>query len=275
MSGTLLTEPEGRISAQVRYINAEWKVREDSPRIGSRESRRTATSFQDVKIHDARPCLVAGTVDLDKSGFTLTQNNTSVGNFRNDDEVTTTYHPEMIDLIRRVTDAKHAFVLNHLVRTETPTSFNDGYARFVHCDYNIKRIYQMSEDLLKKNNVIPQKNWSYVWYNTWQPFDYIVENNPLAFIDWESLPLDDVIDYYYTGYGDDNLVAAPVYNPGHKLCYFPSMLINEVIIIKQLDSRPGCSVYCPHTSFDDHTAPDGSFPRRSIETRLLAVFEHN
>ena len=129
--------------------------------------------------------------------------------------------------------------------------------------------------LLKKNNVIPQKNWSYVWYNTWQPFDYIVENNPLAFIDWESLPLDDVIDYYYTGYGDDNLVAAPVYNPGHKLCYFPSMLINEVIIIKQLDSRPGCSVYCPHTSFDDHTAPDGSFPRRSIETRLLAVFEHN
>ena len=119
--------------------------------------------------------------------------------------------------------------------------------------------------LTKENN-----NRTLILLNGRRALDGFVES-----LNWESLPLDDVIDYYYTGYGDDNLVAAPVYNPGHKLCYFPSMLINEVIIIKQLDSRPGCSVYCPHTSFDDHTAPDGSFPRRSIETRLLAVFEHN
>ena len=274
VSDTPLTESGRSISAKVRYINSEWKVREDSPRIGSRESRRAVTSFQDVEIHDARPLVDAGTVDLDTSGFTLTKNDSSVGNFRNNDEVTETYYPEMMALIRRVTGAKHAFVLHHLVRTETPTSFNDGYARFVHCDYNIKRIYQMSEDLLKKNKVRAQENWSYVWCNTWQPFDNVVENNPLALMDWESLPFDDVIDYYYTGNGGDNLVAAPIYNPAHKLYYFPSMSTNEVIVTKQLDSRPGHSVYCPHTSFDDQTAVDGSLPRRSIETRLLAVFEN-
>ena len=131
----------------------------------------------------------------------------------------------------------------------------------------------MAHELLARDGVTPRENWTYAWYNTWQPFDNFVENNPLAFIDSESLPFDDVIDYYYTGNGRDDLVAAPIYNPEHKLCYFPRMSTEEVIVIKQLDSRPGRSVYCPHTSFDDHTAADGSLPRRSIETRLLAVFE--
>ena len=264
---------ERSVSARVRYINGEWKTRSDSPRIGSRESRRAATSFQDVKIYDVRPDLSAGTISLDKSGFTLTENITKVDNFRNEKEVAETYYAEMMSLIRRVPGAEQAFVLHHLIRTETPTSFNDGYARFVHCDFNVRRLVQMSEELLRSNKVDPQENWSYAWYNTWQPFDNVVENNPLAFINSESLPLDDVIDYYYTGNGCDNLVAAPIYNPEHKLCYFPRMSPQEVIIIKQLDSRPDRSVYCPHTSFDDHTAVDGVPPRRSIETRLLAVFE--
>ena len=268
-------DSERSVSAKVRYINAEWKKRSESPRIGSRESRRAATSFKDVQIYNARPGLGAGTVNLDKSGFTLSENITGVDNFRDDGEVTETYYPEMTSLIRGVTGADQAFVLHHLIRTETPTSFNDGYARFVHCDYNVQRLFQMSEDLLHKNKVGPQENWSYAWYNTWQPFDNFVENNPLAFIDSESLPFDDVIDYYYTGNGRDDLVAAPIYNPEHKLCYFPRMSTEEVIVIKQLDSRPGRSVYCPHTSFDDHTAVDGSLPRRSIETRLLAVFEEH
>ena len=167
---------EQSVTARVRYINGEWKMRPDSPRIGSRESRRAATSFQDVKVYDARPGLSAGTVNLDKSGCTLTENITRVDNFRNDKEVAETYYPEMMSLIRRVTGAEQAFVLHHLIRTEAPTSFNDGYARFVHCDYNVQRLFQMSEDLLHKNKVGPQENWSYAWYNTWQPFDNFVEN---------------------------------------------------------------------------------------------------
>ena len=42
--------------------------------------------------------------------------------------------------------------------------------------------------------------------------------------------------------------------------------------MKQMDGRPGRSVYCPHTSFDDLTAAPDALPRRSIETRLMAVF---
>ena len=52
------------------------------------------------------------------------------------------------------------------------------------------------------------------------------------------------------------------------------METTEILIVKQLDSRPGRAVYCPYTSFDMPGAAPDSLPRRSFETRLLAVFEN-
>ena len=37
----------GSVTAEVRYLNAEWKDREDIPSIGDRESRRALTSSLD------------------------------------------------------------------------------------------------------------------------------------------------------------------------------------------------------------------------------------
>ena len=259
--------------AKVRYINAEWRDKPDSPRIGSRDTRRANTSFQDIAVHDARARLQAGEVDLGRSGFTLTEHATKVADFRNEDEVAKLYYPEMKDLICRVTGASRAFVRGHLVRTEKPIDFNDGYARFVHCDYNVARIDELTHALLEREGVSPEDSWTYAWYNTWQPFDNQVQNNPLAVIDWQSLPLADVIDYYFTGRGQDSLAAAPVYNPDHQWWYFPLMETNEVLVTAQLDQRPGRAIYCPHISFDVQDAAADSLPRRSVETRLLAVFE--
>jgi hypothetical protein len=259
-------------AAKVRYINAEWRDKADSPRIGSRETRRANTAFQDVTVLDARARLAAGDIDLDTTGFTLTGSKSKVTDFRDEDEVAKLYYPEMQDLICRVSGANRAFVRGHLIRTEKPIDFNDGYSRFVHCDYNIRRREEMSLELLERDGVSPQDNWEYVWYNTWQPFDHQVQNNPLAVIDWDSLPMKDVIDYYYTGRGLDSLVAAPVYSPDHQFWYFSKMETDEVLVITQMDGRPGNAVYCPHTAFDVLDAID-PLPRRSIETRLMAVFE--
>jgi hypothetical protein len=272
MSGT---QADGTTLAQVRYINAEWRDQAEPPRIGSRESRRANTSFQDVTVHNARPRLTAGEIALERNGFTLTRNSSEVADFRDTDEVAATYYGEMTALIRELTGADRVFVRGHLVRTETPTDFNDGYARFVHCDYNAARQEEMRDELLARDGVIAQEDWTCVWYNTWQPFDHPVENNPLAMIDWQSLPLEDVIGYLYTGRGRDSLVAAPVYNPEHQFCYFPMMSTDEVLVTTQIDQRSGHALYCPHTSFDLPVGMRGALPRRSVETRLLAVFEND
>jgi hypothetical protein len=219
MTEALFAALPNPIPAKVRYVNAEWKGREEIPRIGSRETRRANTAVQDIFVHNARPALAAGHSSLDKSGFTLTHHVPAVKDFRDEAEVARVYYPEIERLVERVSGAHKAFVRSHLIRTETPIDFNDGYARFVHCDYNVKRLQEMSEEVLVQHGVEPKSNWKYVWFNTWQPFDNPAINNPLAFIDWESLPYDDVIDYYYTGRDYDALVAAPVYSPS--LVLFP------------------------------------------------------
>ena len=260
------------IPARVRYINAEWRNRADHARIGSRESRRANTAYQDIVVHDARARHAAGEIDLDTTGFMLTRHETACSDFRDDSTIRAEYLPEMLDLVRRITGAAETYHYGYLVRTEVPTDFNNGYARFVHCDYNAGRIEELSHDVLRKCGVEPRSGDSYAWINTWQPFDNPAVHNPLAFIDAGSLPREDMIDYYYTGRGFENLVAAPVYNPDHHWCYFPAVALDELVLIKQMDQRPGRVVYCPHTSFDNPFAPDGTPPRRSIETRVVAVF---
>jgi len=55
------------VAAQVRYVNAEWKGREDIPRIGSKETRRANTSNQDIRVHDVRAAHAAGLKSLDRN----------------------------------------------------------------------------------------------------------------------------------------------------------------------------------------------------------------
>ena len=128
MSSAAIEIIEASVPAQVRYINAEWKGRDESPRIGSRESRRAATSFQDVRVHDARPRLEAGALSIDRNGFTLTTNPTAVTNFRDEEQIEGIYHREMERLVEGVTGAHRAFARSHLIRTEKPIDFNDRYA---------------------------------------------------------------------------------------------------------------------------------------------------
>jgi len=263
---------EAAVPAKIRYVNAEWKGRDEIPRIGSRETRRANTSVQDVMVRDSRALMRADHGTLEESGFTLARLSNAIEDFRDDRALAHYYYPNVIDMAQRITGAERIFIYNHLIRTETPIDFNDGYARFAHCDYNVKRLDEMSEGVLAAHGVAPDPAWTYAWFNTWQPFDNPAIHNPMAFLDWSSLPADDVIDYFYTGRNKDSLVAAPVYNPDHIWRYVPEMTPDEILLFKQMDGRPGRSVYCPHTSFDNPVAPKDAPPRRSIETRLVAVF---
>ena len=265
-----------RAHAQVRYINPEWRDRAEAPRIGSRESRHANTARREIVVHDARVATDAD-LGLETSGFTLrTHPTTSAGT--DHERRRNQYHPEMLDLVQRESGALHTFMLADLVRTEDQSNFNYAYARFVHCDFNAASIEPMSHALLMRKGVEPEPTWTYAWYNTWQPFDRPARQNPLAMLDVRSLGPGDLIDYRYTGYdtGEDaegGLVAAPVYNPAHRWYYYPDMTPGEVLLTKQNDARPGHTTQCPHTSFFDESLPADVAPRRSVETRILAVFE--
>ncbi|NNL85074.1 MAG: hypothetical protein HKP27_05450, partial [Myxococcales bacterium] len=162
-----------------------------------------------------------------------------------------------------------------LIRTESPRDFNDAYARYVHCDFSDALALDLARRLhlrYRDRSTVQSEVYDYVWYNIWQPIEREVQQNPLALIDASSIPRRDIVEYVYTAAGSDSISSMPVFGDEHRFCYFPRMQTDEAIVFKQFDGREGQAFACPHTSFDDPTAPVEAIGRRSIEVRALAVF---
>ena len=260
------------VPTQVRYLAARWGETNELPRIYDRDSRRANTEKVDVLVRNARD--IADKISVDVNGFELLDYTSPITDFEDADDVTEVYRPAIAEFVRSVTGADEVFITNHLIRTEDKSDFNKAYARFVHCDYSLKTARSASLNLLKnrKLDVSQYEEAEFAWFNTWQPFDHPVQENPLAVLDASTIQEDDIVDYIYGGTGKSNTSSMPLYSEDHQFYYFKNMLPNEVILIKQLDTRAGRSRVSPHTSFIDPDSPSNALPRRSIEVRMMAVF---
>ena len=260
------------VETEVRYLNDEWRHRSGLPSIGDRESRRANTSKHSVFVRDARP--KRNELSLDVNGFVLVDHASTVVDFSDDKTVKSSYNSEIEQLMRVLSGADEVFITNHLVRTEDKSNFNNAYARFLHCDYSLEDPRSASLRTLESRHLkhTHYESANFAWYNSWQPFDHEARANPLAVIDASTLADKDIVDYYYTGNNASNRSSMPLFNPQHELCYFNRMRTDEVLFIKQLDTREGHAQACPHTSFEDPSVPANAPPRRSIEVRMLAVF---
>lgn len=262
------------VRAEVRYLNAEWRHRDEIPVVGDRDSRRANTAKHPVEIHDARGGLANGGLTLDVNGFALLRHASAVRDFHNDEEIRRVYYPEIVSLAKRTTGAREVIITQHVVRTEDTSNFNKAYARFVHCDYTLDDPRDLAKRALARRRLDSgdYANSEFAWFNSWQPFDHPVERNPLAVVDASTVKAETVVDYYYTGYGQKGKSAMPVQDGDHRFYYVSKMQIDELLLLKQQDTRDGLSKVCPHTSFDDPTSAPDAPPRRSIEVRMMGVF---
>lgn len=245
------------------------------------ESRHAATALVDVAVEDARPAMRAGELSLDTNGFVLVDHPTQCSDFHDNKVIKREYYGECVELVKRATGAAAAFVTEHLVRTETPKGFSDGYARYVHLDYN-EALGSMAANMFAQKMGIElqraQEEYDFAFYNVWRPFDREVQQNPLALIDARTVSPDDVQDYIVafrpqTPGAPEPRATIVSSNPRHRWSYFPRMQPSEALLFKQLDMRNGTgSRQCPHISFVDPTAPPDAPGRRSVEVRLLAAF---
>ena len=263
------------VGARIRYLSPEWRGRDGRPQISSRESRRANTRFYDVRIADARPLQERGELDLDTNGFILVEHRPDLRDFHDAEEVKRAYYPGIRSLIEKLTGAAQVAVLHHVIRTEKATSFNEAYARYVHCDFSEARAEEMTRKLLAERGIrvdLSSGRYDVAWYNTWQPIEREVQQNPLMLVDSGSLETADLAEYTFGDAEYDAVASMPFYNAKHRHFYFPRMQTHELIVSKQLDSRPGRARLCPHTSFDDLTAPADALRRRSIEVRVMCLF---
>lgn len=264
------------VESQIAFLNEEWRERTEIPQIYSRETRIANTSRHDVEIRNARFRHAAGELDLDESGFVLEHHMSQVTNFRSKDVVTKQYFPEMKKLILERTGADDAFpVPFYQVRSRHPEHFFDAYSLYMHCDFSPNAWPKLAQRMIRAagdERTFSEEAWDFSLYNLWRPVGGEVQKDPLVVTDASTVERLDIVDY--SAVKDDNraLAALPLYNKNQQFYYVPCMHVDEVLIFKQLDSRPGRALVCPHTSFQDPTAAVDARERESIDIRMICVF---
>ncbi|MEM7018921.1 MAG: CmcJ/NvfI family oxidoreductase [Pseudomonadota bacterium] len=230
--------------------------------------------MHDIVIHNARIRHEAGDLDLDESGFVLIDHQTSVTDFRDKKALQNTYIPEMRQFIKSLTGAHDVLdLLFFQVRTNEPENFFDAYSLYMHCDYRPDNIDRFGRNIVENSGKdYSLEAWDFAMYNVWRPVGGEVQKNPLVMIDASTVEREDIVNYSTVKDNSEAQASLPVFNENQQFYYVPNMRPDEILVLKQLDSRPDRAFVCPHTSFvDPSSAPDAA-ERQSIDIRFMCLF---
>jgi hypothetical protein len=230
-----------------------------------------------LPIHDVRP--ISETVSLDREGFTLVRQNSSVKDFYDEDEVRSVYYPEAERLIKTATGADRVFIFDHTVRKRVQGAADrDGGLRQpvarVHVDHTEKSGPQRVRDLIPDEAEELLKGRVQI-INLWRPIRGPLLDSPLAVCDARTVKPNELVAADLVYPNRVGKTYSVKYNPDHQWFYVPRMAADEILLLKCFDSRTdGRARFAPHSAFIDPTTPPDAPPRESIELRTL-VFQRN
>lgn len=242
------------------------------------EPKSTALSQAvQVKIANGRP--IRDRFTLDRAGFALVDQPTTVRDFHDDEEVRRSYYPEAIAFIRSSLGADRVLIFDHTVRKRVVGAADvrgDGPrqpASRVHVDQTLRSgPNRVREHLPDEADALLAGRVQVI--NLWRPIKGPLKDTPLAMCDGGSVAQKDLVasDLIYPNRQGETYSVT--YHPNHKWFYFPDMDVNEALLLKCYDSASdGRTRFGPHTAFVDPTTPPNAPPRESIELRAL-VFHH-
>jgi len=227
-----------------------------------------------VPVRNAR---LAGDLSLDRQGFQLVHQETTVQDFYDPAEVKEIYYPEIELLLKKTTGAEKVIVFDHQVRNIELSKQGQKNAReyvsAVHNDYTVKSGRRRVLDHLPAAEAEERLRHRFAEINVWRPIRGPIESTPLAVCDAQSIESEDFVptDFIYRDKVGE--VYRFIYNPHHRWFYFPRLERNEVILLKCYDSsEDGRARFSAHSAFDDPTSPPDGLPRESIEARALVFW---
>ena len=176
-------------------------------------------------------------------------------------------------------------------------------AGLVHADYTKvsapRRLQQLAKSTTMANDVRQSSNMEsqmilqealegkrrYAFINVWRNIAHEkVQMLPLACMDATTVTATRdlrTFQIHYTDRVGENYFCCP--SPQHKWYYYPQMTRNEVLLLKQWDSKGDManghevdketSTMTVHSAFMDPTSPADAPPRESIEVRCIVIWE--
>ncbi|KAL3426804.1 hypothetical protein PVAG01_00313 [Phlyctema vagabunda] len=245
---------------------------EGFPRTNIRLDKRKDVILEDIRGREDK-------FSLAQHGFQLLKIESSLRaqDFEDDQQVTSTYLPEVAEALRKLLNASRVQVFEHLLRktheifpvsTGEPYKYNQPTS-IAHIDITTEGTEAMVNQL-NTDNAAELLNNGVLCVNVWKPLSEPVLDWPLGLCDARSVELKDLCpgDLVYDDYAVENLQVH--YNADQKWYFTSEQTADEAWVFVQ--SSCGANVarggYTPHSSFPMPMG-DKSYRRESIETRCL------
>src|ERR1700732_4470108 len=171
-----------------------------------------------LPIHDVRP--ISQAVSLDREGFALVRQRSSVKDFYGEDEVKNVYYPEAERLIKAATGADRVFVFDHTVRKRVQGAADrDGGLRQpvarVHVDHTERSGPQRVRDLIPDEAEQLLKGRVQI-INLWRPIRGPLLDSPLAVCDARTVNPSELVGADLVSSARARGTYSVKYNPDHK-----------------------------------------------------------
>lgn len=216
---------------------------------------------------------------LDREGFSLVAHCSAVDDFYDDATIAAVYEDEVKALVRDATGAVRVEIFDHTRRSPS-TGLREARmirepASTVHNDYTggsaRRRLRDHFHDAPDEAEALLHRRFAII--NVWRSMSGSVRTAPLAFCDAASVAPTDLVAVERRAQDRVGEIQLALYNPAHRWTYFPTMAMDEAVLIKTYDSATdGRARFTIHTSFDDPTSTADDPPRESIETRCFVFF---
>ncbi len=234
-----------------------------------------------VDIRNMRP--VAGDLSLDRQGFVLLKNKTSIDDLYDDGAIERDYNREIVELLKDYTGADRAVIFDHTRRSDNNEGAANpdgprGPADRVHVDYTPLSGPVRARDAMGGDDYdrVMKNGGRVVQINVWRPISGPVKRTPLALADAQSIKAEEMLatdQIFPDRVGEIYQVA---HSPDQIWYWAPQMERDEILLIKGWDSEEDDQTrYSAHGAFRLPGQNPEDPPRESIETRTYVIFDGN
>jgi len=263
------------VRAEINYVAATT----ERPRFYANDHSRDFLPLEprEVEICDARTLPAQPT--LAREGIEIVPFPASIANWRDTEELTQSYLPQVREFILALTGADEVAVMGRAVlrfaerSQEAAKHDNSSVAGFIHIDVSDAASRAFAQQMAPPGRKVRRS----AQHNIWRTFSGAPQDVPLALCDARTVaahllvPADGVFDT--PGQPEWTLEALLLrYDPSHRWLYYSNMQPEEALVFKRHDTDSTQPSQVPHTAFRDSSAPKDAIPRSSVEARSVAYW---
>ncbi|OQD62511.1 hypothetical protein PENPOL_c012G08216 [Penicillium polonicum] len=276
---------EGSTSLQLlNYIQRDRLFQEEKPYIATFDTSKFGwpeTNFQFIaqNIHCHHVEDFRDKLNLDINGFQFFEKTTQLlpSDFEDEEIIISRYYPEVIDFVKKARpNATHIDIVSHSRRD---SSIREGMVvpgslyrpvSDVHADFTPGGSSTFLKTYLHNN---PEyRGLPYEIINAWRVTEGPTQNWPLALCDYQSISVPEDLEQadiiHPSSVGEQMLLY---WNPKHQWYFLREQRVEDLILLRQTDSRGTQIPFAAHASFENLNHREQ--PRKSIEVRIVCFYE--